>query len=221
MLNQVKKWPKKWAKKPLQIALVIVFGTGIALSPWFIIPKLNGEVKSQKRIIKELKESNKLLKNDKKFLIVERRKTAADYHDLSERYFQLKHAPVSRGAQRDPVLEYRAQLETFLRQRGSPLASYVDTLLVGENTTGVSAKLIVAIAMVESVGGIRNANAYNAWGRKANSHGYMAFSSWPDAILNQFNYVQNRWNSSDPHRLKGYATNPAWAKKVSSFMNQI
>ena len=150
-----------------------------------------------------------------------RLKTRADYEDLSERYLELRKSPVSRGAERDPIMQYRAQLETFLRQRGSPLASYVDTLLVGENTTGVSAKLVVGIAMVESVGGIRNANSYNAWGRKAKSGGYMAFASWPDAILNQFSYVQSRWNSSDPRHLKGYATNPSWAKKVSGVMSQM
>ncbi|MFQ5574503.1 MAG: hypothetical protein ACE5E0_02620, partial [Terriglobia bacterium] len=118
----------------------------------------------QEQRIQDLKSSNEELKEDKLSLLSQRTKTKRDYDDLSARHFNLDSS-ISRGQERDGVLTYRARLESDLRSRGSPLANHVDTFIIGENATGVSAKLVIAIAMVESIGGVRNANQHNAWGR--------------------------------------------------------
>ena len=196
------------------VTVVGLLASGYLVSAWQL------RVGDQEQRIKQLESSNKELKQDKLSLMSQRTKTKQDYDDLSARYFSLGNA-VSRGRERDGVLTYRAELESYLRGRGSPLANHVDTFIIGENATGVSAKLVIAIAVIESLGGVRNANQYNAWGRKASGGGYQAFPSWPDAILNQFSYLQKKWNSSDPYRLKGYATDPSWPQKVSATMGQI
>jgi hypothetical protein len=69
------------------------------------------------------------------------------------------------------------KIHDYLAQRNAPLADYAKEFVKAADNYGIDYRLVAAISVIESGGGVNTFKAYNAWG-----WGNMAFSSWEDGI---------------------------------------
>lgn len=68
-------------------------------------------------------------------------------------------------------------IESYLSKRHSPLADYAKEFVDTANYYGIDYRLVAAISIVESSGGIHCFRTHNAWG-----WGKSGFDSWEDGI---------------------------------------
>lgn len=125
-------------------------------------------------------------------------------------------------------------LESFLRQHGSPMTPYAETIVQKADQNGIDFRLVVAIAMCESNLGKRmpTRNSYNAWGvavytgKKEGA----TFQDWPHAIEWVSEYIKEKYYDKGIVDLKqigaiyappsvenGYS----WTNCVESFQKSI
>ena len=121
-------------------------------------------------------------------------------------------------------LEYEnkvRKIRTYLAGRNSPLADYAEEFVKAADHYGIDYRLVAAISIIESGGGIKNFRPYNAWG-----WGKSGFSSWKEGIwavskgLGKY-YAGGRTTPQTiaPRYCPPNAT--AWANKVSYVMGVI
>jgi hypothetical protein len=70
-----------------------------------------------------------------------------------------------------------AKIRKYLANRNSPLADYAEEFVKAADHYGIDYRLVAAISIVESGGGIKNFKPYNAWG-----WGTRGFSSFKEGI---------------------------------------
>ncbi len=113
----------------------------------------------------------------------------------------------------------------FLKHRKSPLAPHAQYIVKTAEKFKIDYRLVTAISIVESSGGLRAYRPYNAWGW-GGSAGAFTFKNWEDGIFTVSRglsrYYANGANTPDriapaynPHTPK------EWARKVNFLMNQI
>jgi hypothetical protein len=107
--------------------------------------------------------------------------------------------------------------------RNSPLRPYGKVFVEAADTYGHDYRLMPAIAIVESSGGLRCYN-YNpfGWLKAGEGTGLRYFPSWKAAIWAEARFIKQKWGSvKNPSQMKGYCTNPAWAGKVRREMRKF
>lgn len=125
-------------------------------------------------------------------------------------------------------------LESFLRQHGSPMAPYAETIVQKADENGIDFRLVVAIAMCESNLGkhMPSRNSYNAWGISVYSgqQNGATFPNWTYAIEWVSKYIKEKYYDrglidlkdigavwAPPSVEKGYS----WTNCVASFQKSI
>lgn len=112
-------------------------------------------------------------------------------------------------------------IRKYLIKRNSPLADYAKEFVDAANTYGIDYRLVAAISIIESSGGIHCFRTYNAWG-----WGKSGFDSWEDGIwavskgLGKY-YAGGR---DTPEKIATRYCPPnavKWGNNVSYIMNQI
>ena len=134
----------------------------------------------------------------------------------------------------EPKVDYRIQaIDGYFSRYKAPLASHGDDFVKAADKYGLDYRLLPAIAMKESTGGIyvprRTVNGvrygYNAFGWTCNST-YVCFGSWEEAI----EFVGNQLTFGGPYKgrdtygkLYSYngAVDPLYPSRVIGIMNQI
>lgn len=116
--------------------------------------------------------------------------------------------------------------DKYLTSKKSPMAGLGATLVAAGRQYSINPSLVVAIAGVESSFGVYNANAYNAWGRKAKGGSYEAFASWEDAVYNQTQYLRIKYYNIGLTTLVAIGSkyapgNSSWPGKVQHFLDDI
>jgi hypothetical protein len=109
----------------------------------------------------------------------------------------------------------------YLEGRKSPLADYAEEIVKAADTHGIDYRLIPAISIIESSGGIHNFRSYNAWG-----WGKRNFSSWEDGIWTVTEGLARYYarGMDTPQKMSRTYCPPNaenWARKVTFVMNQI
>ncbi len=118
-------------------------------------------------------------------------------------------------------------LRDFLKSYDSPLATYAADFVAEANHNNIDWKLVAAISGVESYFGEQIPYAsHNGWGYGVYGNNVRNFESWPDGIavvsraLRQ-DYL-NTWGATNIYEIGAiYAADPAWANKVTHFINLI
>ena len=125
-------------------------------------------------------------------------------------------------------------LESFLRQHGSPMTPYAETIVKKADENGIDFRLVVAIAMCESNLGKRmpSRDSFNAWGISVytGEQSGATFRDWPHAIEWVSTYIKDKYYSrglidlrdigavwAPPSVEKGYS----WTNCVESFQKSI
>jgi hypothetical protein len=116
------------------------------------------------------------------------------------------------------------QLQAYLNNHHSPLASEADTMIKAADQYGLDWKLIPAITGVESTFG-KNIpfNSFNAYGW---SNGAYRFESWEQSINHVAKFLKEKYVNrglDTPEKIAPvYAPpSPSWGWKVRFFMNKI
>lgn len=115
-------------------------------------------------------------------------------------------------------------IKKYLQRRNSPLAEKAEYIVIMANKFHIDYRLLPAISIVESSGGIRLYRKYNAWGW-GGSRGF-TFDSWDHSIYVVSKGLGRYYKSGavtpeqmapmyNPH------TPNEWAGKVRGIMNQI
>ena len=113
-------------------------------------------------------------------------------------------------------------VRNFLLKRNSPLAEYASEFVYAANEYGIDYRLVAAISIVESSGGIHNFRAYNAWG-----WGSYGFDNWKDGIWSVSKGLATGYYSKGldtPYEIGRVYCPPSassWAGKVTRLMNEI
>lgn len=127
----------------------------------------------------------------------------------------------------DQSLKKTMILRDFLKSYNSPLAPYAADFVAEADQNNIDWKLVAAISGVESYFGEQIPYAsYNGWGYGVYGNNVRNFESWPDGIavvskaLRQ-DYL-NTWGATNVYEIGAiYAADPAWANKVTHFINLI
>lgn len=113
-------------------------------------------------------------------------------------------------------------IEVFLEKRNSPLTRYAQEFVLAADYWNIDYRLVAAISVVESGGGINTFRKYNAWGWGKNG-----FKSWEDGIWSVSEGISKGYYSKGldtPKEISKYYCPPSsdsWARKVSSLMKEI
>jgi len=113
-------------------------------------------------------------------------------------------------------------IRNFLIERNSPLAQYASEFVYAANEYGIDYRLVAAISIVESSGGIHNFKPYNAWG-----WGSYGFDDWKDGIWSVSKGLATGYYSrglDTPLEIARVYCPPSassWSGKVTRLMNQI
>ncbi len=125
----------------------------------------------------------------------------------------------------DPVvIENQRKIDNirkFFEKRNSPLAKYAEEFVYAANEYGIDYRLVAAISIVESSGGLINFRPYNAWG-----WGKSGFKNWKDGIWSVSKGLGNYYAKGldTPYEIGRVYCPPSsseWARKVSSLMKQV
>lgn len=126
------------------------------------------------------------------------------------------------------VQDNRAQiLSAFLIEYDSPMVDSADSFIEHADKNNLDWKFVVSIAGVESWFGQRIPyNSYNGWGWGVYGDNVIHFSSWDDGIetisYSLRSKYMNEWGATDVYGIGSkYAADPAWAHKVTAFMEKI
>lgn len=113
-------------------------------------------------------------------------------------------------------------IKNFLTKRNSPLAQYASEFVYAANEYSIDYRLVAAISIVESSGGIHNFRSYNAWG-----WGSYGFDDWKDGIWSVSKGLATGYYSKGldtPYEIARIYCPPSassWAGKVTKLMNEI
>ncbi len=115
-------------------------------------------------------------------------------------------------------------IQTYLNPRNAPLKEEVEHIVMMANKFNIDYRIVVAISIIESSGGIHSYRPYNAWGW-GGANGF-SFESWEHSI-----YVVSRGISgyysrgqNTPEKMAPMYnphTPEKWGPKVRNVMNQI
>ena len=118
-------------------------------------------------------------------------------------------------------------LRSFLSEYDSPLAAHANTFITEADKHGLDWKLVTAIAGNESYfGHLIPYESNNAWGYGVYGNNVIRFSTWDEGIVTvssaiKSNYI-DKWGATNIYEIGAiYAEDPAWANKVSHFINLI
>ena len=141
-----------------------------------------------------------------------------DSNEIKERILE---EAVSTKAQDSETLRKVENIRTYFERRNAPLSAYAKELVEAANKYGIDYRLVAAISIIESGGGIHNFRTYNAWG-----WGKMNFSSWEEGI-DKVSAGLGRYYSrglNTPQKIAPYYCPPnatEWARKVTFVMGEI
>lgn len=112
-------------------------------------------------------------------------------------------------------------IRRFLEKRNSPLAQYANEFVLAANHYGIDYRLVAAISIIESSGGLHNFKPYNAWG-----WGKSGFDNWIDGIWSVSKGLSNYYARGldtplEIGRVYCPPSSSSWSSKVSYVMNQI
>lgn len=113
-------------------------------------------------------------------------------------------------------------IRKFLEKRNSPLAEYAQEFVYAANEYGIDYRIVAAISIVESSGGLHNFRRYNAWG-----WGSYGFDDWKDGIWSVSKGLATGYYAKGldtPYEIARIYCPPSassWAGKVKSLMNLV
>ena len=141
-----------------------------------------------------------------------------DSNEIKERI--LEEAVSTRVENSETVIKVE-NVRAYLTERNSPLAQYAQEIVKAADEYGIDYRLLPAISIIESSGGIHTFRTYNAWG-----WGKKNFSSWEEGIWAVSKGLGNYYSRglNTPQKISVYYCPPSageWARKVSSVMREI
>ena len=126
------------------------------------------------------------------------------------------------------VYDNRAKiLKLYLERYNSPLAEHADTFIAEADKHNLDWKMVAAISGVESGFGLAiPPYSYNGWGFNVYGNNVRGFASWDDGIevvskALREEYMDARGARNVYEIGSTYAADPAWAYKVTNYMNEI
>lgn len=141
-----------------------------------------------------------------------------DSNEIKERILE---EAVSTRVEDSETLRKVESVKQYLAKRNSPLAQYAQEIVEAANEYGIDYRLVPAISIIESSGGIHTFRTYNAWG-----WGKKNFSSWEEGIWEVSKGLGNYYSRglNTPQKISVYYCPPSatdWARKVSFVMREI
>jgi hypothetical protein len=118
-------------------------------------------------------------------------------------------------------------LREYFASYNSPLASEAETFIIEADKNNLDYRLLPAIAGVESWFGTQIPyDSYNGWGWGVYGDNVTHFTSWEDGISTISKELRERymdqWGADNVYEIGSYyAADPAWAQKVTHFMDDI
>jgi len=112
-------------------------------------------------------------------------------------------------------------IRKYLSKRGAPLAANAQDFVEAAQKYGIDYRLVAAISIIESSGGLHNFKPYNAWG-----WGSYSFKNFKEGIYTVSKGLGGYYSRGldTPKEISVYYCPPSassWASKVSYVMNQI
>lgn len=128
---------------------------------------------------------------------------------------------ISTHAQDAEFVQRVENVRSYLTSRNSPLADYAQEFVNAANTYGIDYRLVPAISIIESSGGLHTFKPYNAWG-----WGKMTFTSWTEGIWTVSKGMGKYYSQgmTTPRTIAPVYCPPSassWATKVQGVMNTI
>lgn len=114
------------------------------------------------------------------------------------------------------------KVHDFLVSRNAPLADYATQIVQDADKYGIDYRLVAAISIMESSGGMYDFRSYNAWG-----WGNFSFSSYDQSIDAMSGYLKSEYINlglTSPFTIAPKYCPPNsyhWAAAVSSYMEQM
>lgn len=118
-------------------------------------------------------------------------------------------------------------LTAFLQSYNSPMTDSARTFITEADKNNLDWKFVVSIAGVESWFGQKIPyQSNNAWGWGVYGTNVTYFSSWDEGITiisgELRSKYMDRWGATNVSEIGSYyAADPAWAQKVTNFMNRL
>ena len=112
-------------------------------------------------------------------------------------------------------------IRKYLAKRNSPLAAYANEFVEAADYYNIDYRLVAAISIIESSGGLYNFKPYNAWG-----WGSYPFKNFKEGIWTVSKGLGGYYSRGldTPKEISVYYCPPSassWASKVTYVMNQI
>ncbi|MDY0097369.1 MAG: hypothetical protein RBS01_03410 [Candidatus Dojkabacteria bacterium] len=112
-------------------------------------------------------------------------------------------------------------IRKYLSKRGAPLAANAKDFVEAADMYGIDYRLVAAISIIESSGGLHNFKPYNAWG-----WGSYSFKNFKEGIYTVSKGLGGYYSRGldTPKEISVYYCPPsasAWASKVTYVMNLI
>lgn len=118
-------------------------------------------------------------------------------------------------------------LKAYLSEKNSPFSDSAKTFIEEAEKNDLDWKLVVSIAGNESAfGRLIPPNSNNGWGWGVYGNHVIYFASWDEAIKVISRELKSRyvlkWGAKNVYQIgKFYASDPAWALKVSFYMADL
>lgn len=117
-------------------------------------------------------------------------------------------------------------LREYFKQYDSPLADSAAAFVQAADENQIDWKLVAAISGVESTFGHQIPyNSYNAWGWGVYGNNVLRFQSFDDAVVTISKGLRANYYNKGAQTVydvgRQYAASPAWAERVSFFMEKI
>ncbi len=153
--------------------------------------------------------------------LIENGEETVQYLDSNEIKERILEEAVSTRAEDAETLRQIENVRRYLESRNAPLAPYTKEFVKAAHEYGIDYRLVAAISIIESSGGLHTFRTYNAWG-----WGKMNFSSWEEGIWTVSKGLGKYYarGLTTPQRISVYYCPPTaseWARKVSFVMGQI
>ncbi len=139
-------------------------------------------------------------------------------NEIKERI--LEEAVYTRVESSESIMKVE-NVRAYLTARNSPLAIHAQEIVKAADEHGIDYRLLPAISIIESSGGIHTFRTHNAWG-----WGKKNFSSWEEGIWAVSKGLGNYYSRglNTPQKISVYYCPPSageWARKVSFVMREI
>ncbi len=140
-----------------------------------------------------------------------------DSNEIKERI--LEEAVYTRVENIETLIKVE-NVKIYLEERNSPLALYAQEIVKAADEYGIDYRLIPAISIIESSGGIHTFRTHNAWG-----WGKKDFSSWEEGIWTVSKSLGNYYSRglNTPQKIGVYYCPPSageWGRKDSLVMSE-